>query len=240
MIFLILPSYNEEKNLIKIFSKLNKISTKHNITVVLIDDCSLDNTYLLKNSKKKFKLIYLRHKENKGLSAALESGFKIINKVGKNKDVIVTMDADDTHPIQIIPKMVDKIIKNNLDIVIASRFLKNSKVNGLSFFRENLSILAKFMFKLFYPYKNLNEYTCNFRAYKFKLIKLLNKRINFFKNEDFNIAAKILLFFIKNINGLKIYEIPITLNYQNKIGSSKMKIFKNILLTLRLIFFKKL
>ena len=53
MIFLILPSYNEEKNLIKIFSKLNKISTKHNITVVLIDDCSLDNTYLLKNSKKK-------------------------------------------------------------------------------------------------------------------------------------------------------------------------------------------
>ena len=240
MIFLILPSYNEEKNLTKIFSKINKISKRSSITVVLIDDCSFDKTYLLKNSKKKFKLIYFRHKKNKGLSIALESGFKIINRIAKKKDIIITMDSDNTHPVQIIPKMVDKIKKNNFDIVIASRFLKLSKVNGLSFFREKLSILAKYIFKFFYPFNNLNEYTCNYRAYKFKLINNLLKRKTFFKNEDFNIAAKILLFFIKNFKDLKIYEIPITLNYQYKIGSSKMKIFKNILLTLRLIFFKKI
>ena len=150
------------------------------------------------------------------------------------------MDSDNTHPVHIIPKMVEKIKKNNFDIIIASRFLKLSKVNGLSFFREKLSLLAKHVFKFFYPFKNLNEYTCNYRAYKFKLINNLLKRKTFFKNEDFNIAAKILLFFIKNFKDLKIYETPIILNYQYKIGSSKMKIFKNILLTLRLIFFKKL
>ena len=52
MIYLILPSYNEEKNLIKIFGKINKISKNHKITVVLVDDCSSDKTYLLKKLKK--------------------------------------------------------------------------------------------------------------------------------------------------------------------------------------------
>ena len=124
--------------------------------------------------------------------------------------------------------------------VIASRFLKQSKVNGLSFFRENLSLFAKHVFKFFYPFKNLNEYTCNYRAYKVELINSLLKKKTFFKNEDFNIAAKILLYFIKNFKDLKVYEVPLILNYQDKIGSSKMKIFKNILLTLKLIFIKKL
>lgn len=240
MIFLILPSYNEEKNLIKIFSKINKLSKKIQITVVLIDDCSSDKTHSLKNLKKKFKFIYLKHKENKGLSLALESGFKITKKIANKKDIIITMDSDNTHPVQIIPKMAEEIKKNDFDIVIASRFLKQSKVNGLSFFRENLSLFAKHVFKFFYPFKNLNEYTCNYRAYKAKLINNLLKKRTFFKNEDFNIAAKILLYFIKNFKNLKVYEVPLTLNYQNKIGSSKMRIFKNILLTLKLIFIKKL
>ncbi len=239
MIFLILPSYNEEKNLIKIFNKINKISKKLNITVVLIDDCSSDKTYLLKNSKQKFKLIYLRHAKNKGLSIALESGFKIINKLARKKDIIISMDSDNTHPVKIIPKMVNEIKKNNFDIVIASRFLKLSKVNGLSFYRETLSLLAKHVFKLFYSYKGLNEYTCNYRAYKFQLVNLLLKNKFFFKNEDFNIAVKILLNLISNVKDLRIKEVPLILNYQYKVGSSKMKIFKNIFLTLKLILFRK-
>jgi len=239
MIFLILPSFNEEKNLIKIFSKINKISKKLNITVLLIDDCSSDKTYLLKNSKQKFKLIYLRHKKNQGLSIALETGFKFANKLAKKKDIIITMDSDNTHPVQIIPKMVNRIKKNDFDIIVASRFLKSSKINGLSFYRETLSLLAKYVFKLLYPYKGLNEYTCNYRAYKFKLINFLLKNKLFFKNEDFNIAVKILLNLIHNVEDLRINEVPLILNYQYKVGSSKMKIFKNIFLTLKLIFFKK-
>ena len=70
-----------------------------------------------------------------------------------------------------------------------------------------------------------------------KQFALKNK--NFFKNEDFNIAVKILLYLIYNSKKIKISEFPLILNYQNKIGSSKMRVFKNIFLTLRLIFFKR-
>ena len=238
MIYILLPAYNEYKNLVKIFKKIEKLrNVKKNITVMLVDDCSLDDTTELLKRKYKFKFYYLKHKKNKGLSLTLETGFKKILKVSNKKDVIVTLDSDNTHPISIIPKMIKKI-NNSDDIVIASRFVKGSTVNGVSLFRELLSLGAKFLFKHFYPYKNLNDYTCNFRAYQIYLIRDLCRNKKFFKNEEFNIAAKILLYLINKFKYLKLSETPFKLSYDYKIGNSKMKLIKTIFLTLGLIFIK--
>jgi dolichol-phosphate mannosyltransferase len=239
MIYLILPAYNEEKNLIKVFKKLNSLRIVKNLSVILVDDCSTDNTLILKGKKNKFKLDYIKHKKNKGLSSSLETGFKKINNKLKKRDLIITMDSDNTHPIQIIPKMISIMEKKESDLIIASRFIKNSKVNGLSFFRTTLSLLAKIIFSLFFPFKGLKEYTCNYRIYRSFLIKKLMKEKNFFKNEDFNIAVKILLFFIKSNKNIRISEYPLILNYHFKEGQSKMKVTKNIFLTLKVIFQKK-
>ena len=133
-----------------------------------------------------------------------------------------------------------KKINDSYDIVIASRFQKGSRVKGVSFFRNLMSLGAKLLFKIFYSHKNLNDYTCNFRAYKFHLIKNLLKNVNFFKNEDFNIAAKIIIFLVTKYNFIKIKEIPFNLGYDLKIGKSKMNITKTIFLTLKLILFKKI
>ncbi len=239
MIYLILPAYNEEKNLLKIFKKLNNLTIAKKFIVILVDDCSNDKTFLIAKNKNKFKLIYKKHKQNKGLSIALETGFNVLRKRLKKEDLVVTMDSDNTHPISIIPNMLRQIKKNKADIIIASRFLSMSRVNGLSVFRKYLSILAKCIFSFFFPYENLREYTCNFRIYRAFLIKDLIKNKNFFKNEDFNIAVKIILNLIKRFKNLKISEYPLVLNYHYKIGASKMKVFKNIFLTLNLILFKK-
>ena len=64
MIYLILPAFNEEKNLTKVFKKLNNLNLVKKISVVLVDDCSTDNTKLLKDTKNKFKLIYKKHKNH--------------------------------------------------------------------------------------------------------------------------------------------------------------------------------
>jgi len=239
MIFLILPSFNEEKNLVKMFEKINNLSIVKNIIIILIDDCSTDNTKKIKFKKNRFKIVYKKHSKNMGLSIALETGFNIAKKKAKKNDLIITMDSDNTHPIKIIPRMINISKKNDSDIVIASRFLPNSKVNGMSFFRQYLSIVAKYIFSYSFPHKNLKEYNCNFRIYKSYLIKKLTKDKKFFKNEDFNITVKILLFLTCNNKNLKITEYPLILNYHHKIGSSKMRIWKNIFLTLRLILLKK-
>ena len=239
MIFILLPAFNEEKNLKIIFEKIEKsFESKKNIKVILIDDCSEDNTKKLISKKYNFEIIYKKHKKNEGLNIAMETGLKLISKKAKLNDIVVSLDSDNTHPISLIPKMIKKINKGN-DIVIASRFVEGSKVSGLASWRQIMSVGAKVIFKLFYPFKNLNDYTCNFRAYKYQHIKKVFNNKNFFKYEDFNIAAKILLFLITNNRNLKLAEVPLTLRYDLKIGNSKMKIFKTIFLTLRLIFVRK-
>ena len=239
MIFILLPAFNEEKNLKIIFEKIKKnFKNKNEIRVVLVDDCSIDNTKKLANKKYSFKIIYKKHNKNRGLNISMETGLSLINKKAKIDDIVVSLDSDNTHPIALIPKMIKKI-NHGKDIVIASRFARGSKVNGLASWRQLMSIGAKFIFKIFYPFKNLNDYTCNFRAYKAQHIKKVLRNKNFFKNEDFNIAAKILLSLISNDRNLKIEEIPFTLRYDLKIGNSKMKIFKTIFLTLRLILIRK-
>tara|TARA_B100000886_G_scaffold326622_1_gene273296 strand:- start:1148 stop:1873 length:726 start_codon:yes stop_codon:yes gene_type:complete len=239
MIYILLPAYNEEKNLKIIFKKIKKnFKDKKKIRVVLIDDCSIDNTKEIALKKSSYKIIYRKHNQNKGLNITMETGLKLINKKTNLNDIIVSLDSDNTHPISLIPKMVKKIDQGN-DIVIASRFVKGSKVSGLSFLRQIMSHGAKLIFKIFYPFKNLNDYTCNFRAYRAHHIKKILDNKNFFKNEDFNIAAKILIYLITENRNLKIAEVPFTLRYDLKIGNSKMKIFKTILLTLRLVFIRK-
>ena len=234
MIYIILPSYNEEKNLVKILKKIEFLNKKIKSKVILVDDGSNDSTLKLGTKKYSFKVIYLRHKINKGLSVALETGFKKVIKIGDEKDVVITLDSDNTHPIDLIPKMIKKINKNN-DIVIASRFQKESRVKGVNFFRKLMSSGAKLIFKIFFPFKNLNDYTCNYRAYKFSLIKRIMKEKNFFKKEGFNIAAKILIYFIKFYKNLSLAEVPLILSYHKKIGASKMKVILTIYLTIKLI-----
>ena len=240
MIYIVLPAFNEKKNLIQVFKKINKLKVKSKVTVILVDDCSNDGTHLLKNSKNNFKLIYIKNTINLGLSLTLKTGFKKIIKKLKKNDLVITLDSDNTHPIEIIPKMINYLIKNNYEIVIASRFLKYSKVNGLGIFRKSLSYFARIIFSITFPHKNLRDYTCNYRIYRSKLIIRLLKKRSFFNNEGFNIAVKILLYLIQLFNNLKIGEYPLVLNYHYKIGESKMKIYTTIFLTLKLIFTKKL
>lgn len=240
MLYILLPAYNEEKNIFKILKRIKKIKKKISpFKIILIDDCSKDNTKKLIKKKYNFALIYKRHKKNKGLSLTLETGFKLISNKAKKNDIVVTLDSDNTHPVEKIVEMTQKI-SDSCYVVIASRFQKGSKVRGVSFFRNLMSLGAKLLFKIFYSYKNLNDYTCNFRAYKFYLIKNLLKDNNFFKNEDFNIAAKIIIFLITKYNFIRIKEIPFDLGYDLKIGKSKMNITKTILLTFKLILSKKI
>ena len=114
MIYLILPSFNEEKNLIKIFKKINSLRESKKFIVVIVDDCSNDQTKKLKSKSNKFKLIYKRHRINKGLSHTLETGFNVVKKKLKRNDVVVTMDGDNTHSVKIIPKMISQMKKKKI------------------------------------------------------------------------------------------------------------------------------
>ena len=70
---------------------------------------------------------------------AMFTGLNSFLQNAKKKDILISLDSDNTHPILLIEKMLKLMKDENLDIVIASRFQNGSNIQGLSFFRKILS-----------------------------------------------------------------------------------------------------
>ncbi len=248
-IFYILPCFNEELNLQKLLTDFFNFykSKKFKINIVIINDGSKDNSLKLINrlkkklNKKNFQIKIISHLKNLGLGESLKNGFEYCISNGKADDIIISMDCDNSHTVQLSFKMLKSILINKKDIVIASRYKRNSKTKGLDSLRIFLSYGAAILYKIFFPIKNVKDYTCGFRAFRLNVIKkayIENK--NFFSEKGFSASADILLKLFKYKNVISFDEIPINLRYDLKKGESKMKILKTIYLNLRLIIIRKL
>jgi len=247
-IFYILPCFNEELNLQKLLTDFFNFykSKKFNVNIVIINDGSKDNSLrLIKKlkkifNKKNFKIIVISHSKNLGLGESLKNGFKYCLLKGKANDIIITMDCDNSHTVQLSFKMLKRILLNKKDIVVASRYIRNSKTKGLDGLRIFLSYGAAILYKIFFPIKNIKDYTCGFRAFRLNVIKkAYTENKKFFSEKGFSASADILLKLFKYKNDISFDEIPINLRYDLKKGESKMKILKTIYLNLRLIIVRK-
>ena len=246
-IFYILPAFNESLNISTLLKKFDNFYKKKNVSIIIVfvDDGSTDDSikkiiFIKKKICKKIKIKILSHKKNYGLGIALKTGFNFCFKFARAEDLIVTMDTDNSHTIDLSFKMIKKIIFDNKDIVVASRYRKNSKTKGLDYLRKTLSIAAAMIFKIFFPIKNIRDYTSGFRAFRVKKIKNICKKKNFFSETGFSASADILLKLYPFRKKLNFEELPINLRYDLKQGRSKMKILKTIYLNLKLIFIRKI
>jgi len=97
---------------------------KKKYTVVVVDDCSKDNS---KKQLDGIPVYYLRHRVNMGQGAALQTGIEFAKR--KDAAFIVTFDADGQHDSEDIPGMLDFLEEKKLDIVFGSRFLPGAKTN---------------------------------------------------------------------------------------------------------------
>jgi len=130
---IILPTFNEKNNIIKLLSLLKNILINYSYEIIVVDDNSSDGTwqFVKEYSKKNKRVRLLRRTKKKGLSSAIRDGIR----KAKNEYVVV-MDADGQHDEKILPKII-KEIQNN-DLVVASR-RKWSKFSTRSKFAKFIS-----------------------------------------------------------------------------------------------------
>jgi len=246
-IFFILPCYNESLNLNKLLKDFTNFfkSKVIQIKIIIIDDGSKDDSIAIINNFKKnnfyknISIKVLKHKKNLGLGMALKTGFEYCFLTGKNDDILISMDTDNSHTVNLSYKMAKKINFDKYDIVIASRYKKNSKIAGLNLMRKFLSFSAALLYKIFFPIKNVSDYTSGFRAFKLGPVKNgWRQNKSFFSEKGFSASADILLKLYKY--KLKFFELPINLRYDLKKGESKMKVINTIYLNIALIIKRRL
>jgi|TARA_B100001964_G_scaffold243601_1_gene322067 dolichol-phosphate mannosyltransferase len=250
MIYYILPAYNEELNIITLLDKFNSYFGNENDDykpqVIVVDDGSNDETKKILNKlseekqifnkKLKFELVTIFHERNMGLGEAIKSGMMYCFENGSTEDIIITMDCDNSHTVEQSKNMIE-VIKSGKDVVIASRYRKDSETYGVPNLRILLSYFGCIIFKIAFPIKHVKDYTCGFRAFKLEKIKEafdLNK--NFFSEKGFTASVDIILKLNKFNKSLLFEEIPMILRYDLKQGKSKIKIVKTIFMTLFLLF----
>jgi len=106
----IVPAYNEEDGLRIVLEKIFQ-TVDDSYEVIVVDDGSDDRTSVVAS---KFPCTIIRHKSNKGKGEALRSGIE-----RAHGEKVIWIDADDTYPVELIPKMAESLM--TYDLVACSR-----------------------------------------------------------------------------------------------------------------------
>lgn len=200
------------------------------IHVLLVDDGSSDGTVnVIRQYSEGYHWVHqVDHKVNRGLAQGMRTIFNYVNDCIDQFDYLVVMDADDTHDPSIIPSMLDKSIEETLDIVVASRFAPGGGEEGLTWFRRVLSRGAGLYCRMLFHIKGLRDYSCGYRLYSTRFLKLMNKAYGdkVIESEGFECMVEIVA--KSKILGVRLGEVPFILHYGMKHGESKMRIGKTI------------
>lgn len=125
---IIIPAYNEEKNIRKVLADLSDIERLADIIVV--NDGSIDATEAMVKGND---LYLINHPCNLGYGAALQTGYKFANL--KKYRFILQFDADGQHNPHDLRLVMNELAKGESDIVIGSRFLGNARFHP-GFFKK--------------------------------------------------------------------------------------------------------
>jgi len=237
MIYIVLPAYNEELTLPPLLSAITENMEESGLPfkVVIVNDGSTDGTAgIIRSVSGKLPLIPVDHDRNRGLAEALKTGLLEAVRQATARDIIVTMDSDNTHTPGLIMRMV-RMIREGHDVVIASRYRNGARVIGVPWSRRVLSFGASFVFRILFPIPGVKDYTSGYRAYRAEVIKEMFDSYgdSFIDEPGFSCMVDVLLKLRKF--PIIIGEVPLILRYDKKEGASKMNVMKTIGQTVRLM-----
>ena len=232
--YLLIPVYNEADNIEKLSRALENYKSDE-FFIVFSDDCSKDNSVkLLKEHFSDYHFHVIENSVNQGPGGAFNTGFEwILDHSTSNDDLLITMEADGTSDLAILPVMT-YLAQDQFDLVLASVYAQGGGFSSTSFLRKYLSFAANMLFRSLFDVKVLTM-SSFYRVYKISLIRRLKEEEGAIITETgFICMLEVLLKAIKHNS--KIIEVPMILQSQKRVGKSKMKVLKTSIEYLRFLF----
>jgi dolichol-phosphate mannosyltransferase len=215
----VVPTYNERENLPVLIAMLLRLDIP-NLSVLVVDDNSPDGTGDVADAIAADHpgMVNVLHRPGKsGLGRAYVAG--ITRAMGDGAEIVIHMDADLSHPVSVIPVMLDVLSATDAAVVVGSRYVAGgSTAPDWPRYRKAQSVMANLyvnaMLRL-----HVKDATSGFRAWRSSTLSAIDLVAAQSNGYSFHVE----LMYRTVERGLRIVEVPITF-VERVSGVSKMSV----------------
>jgi glycosyltransferase involved in cell wall biosynthesis len=206
---IIVPAFNEERNLPAILSRVH--AQKYSVSVLVVNDGSTDRT---SQAAKAGGAIVVDLPFNMGYGAALQTGYQYALQHGF--EFVVQIDADGQHEAEDIKNLLIPLIGGEADLIIGTRYYPGSayKTSAVRWFG---GVLFNIVTQVFIK-QPVTDSTSGFQAMNRRVLALYSS--NYFPS-DYPDADVLVM---SHFAGIKIKEVPVRM-YARQSGSSMHSFF---------------
>ncbi len=236
LIKIIFCALNEAQNLKNFLVNLGyemQILQRDFEIIVCLDGSSDESLQILSDFQKSLPIKILPLKNERGLGLAFKRLFlEALSSSANEDDLVISLDADNTHDPEQISTMLSHFESNSLDLLVSSRFCNKSVIEDFPLHRKFISKVTSILLQKLFAVKkisgeNLQDFTSGYRIYRVKKLRELfdTQKNKFISEPEFTYTCELLIK-LARINS-RIDEIEISYDYGKKIGKSKLRILRN-------------
>ncbi len=228
-VVIVMPTYNEAENIKTLIPTTLRILEDHGWSslILVVDDSSPDGTAEvaeeLGRTTRKVKV--LKRAGKLGLGSAYIDGFKHVIDYMDNIVYVCEMDADGSHPPEILPDMLNLAEKGGYDVVIASRYIEGGKWEERSMIRRIISKGANLLGRLSTGVR-ARDLTSGYRVIRLDILKRIVTSLSELHS---GYVFQVELIYLLHKAGAKITEYPLIfkprIHGESKLGGKEILSF---------------
>jgi glycosyltransferase involved in cell wall biosynthesis len=209
--WIVMPAYNAGSNLEKTY---NELPFEYRSRVILVDDCSVDDTVLISEA---LGIVTVRHDRNLGYGGNQKTCYAEALKRGA--DVVVMVHPDHQYDPRVVGIMSELISLGNCDIVLGNRIRTRREAlsGGMPHWRYFLNRSSTFVENLLLG-QTIGDFHSGLRAYSRETLEKIPFELN---SNDFAFDQQLLVQAVAL--KLRIADIPIPARYEDTSSSISFK-----------------
>ncbi len=234
MVYLLIPTYNEQGNIGNLSRELRPWLARPDVRLVISDDGSVDDTVSIARTHfATDRTTFLGDGINRGPGHAFRVGFDHILAIADDADRVVTLEADCTSDLTILHEML-AISDLGYDLVLASVYAQGGGFDKTTIMRRLLSSAANMCFRFAFDLR-VSTLSSFYRVYSVRKLRSTRERTGVLIRETGFIC---MLEILVNMIGCeaRVIEVPMVLRSNKRVGRSKMKMFRTTLAYFRFLF----